>query len=78
MAHAPQLVRVKAVAGARRERLEEIGPHSFRIAVKEPAQQGSANARLRVILSLHYRVPVDRVRLQTGATSPQKRFSVIL
>ncbi len=78
MAQTAQLVRVKAIAGARRERLEELAPHSYRIAVKEPAQQGSANARLRLILALRYGVPLDRVRLQTGATSPQKRFSVIL
>lgn len=71
-----QVVRVKAVPDARREKLEVLAPHSYRIAVREPAQEGSANARIRHVLALRYGVPLTQVRLQTGATSPNKRYHI--
>lgn len=73
---AGQLVRVKAVPDARREKVEELAPHSYRIAVREPAQEGSANARIRAVLALRYGVPLTQVRLEKGATSPNKRFNI--
>lgn len=69
---------VEAIADASREKVEERGPHSLRISVKEPARGNAANARLRQIVALRYNVPIKNVRMRTGARSSRKRFDVIL
>jgi uncharacterized protein YggU (UPF0235/DUF167 family) len=71
-------VRVEAKPGASRERVEKIGEHRYRIAVKEDAQAGAANARIRELIAQAYGVRPARVRLRTGVRSVHKRFDVIL
>lgn len=71
-------VRVDAFPEAGREKIEELAHEHLRIAVREPALRGLATARIRALVAFHYRVPLSRVRLLTGARSPHKRFGVIL
>lgn len=71
-------VRVAARPDASREKVAVLGEHEYRIAVREPAQGGAANARIRTLLALRYQVPELRVRMRTGARSPRKSYDVIL
>ncbi len=71
-------VRVQAKPDASRERVTELGEHRYSVSVREPAQGGAANARIRTILALRYHVPETRVQMRTGARSPGKTYSVIL
>lgn len=70
-------VRVKVTPDARREKMEELKTGVFVIAVKEPAEQNRANARVRELLARHFHVPVEKVRMRTGARSGSKTFDVI-
>ncbi len=71
-------IRVEAKPDASREKVTESGEHAFAISVREPAQGGAANARIKTIIALRYRVPERQVRMRTGAQSRHKRFDVIL
>lgn len=78
MATAVRCVRitVHAKPNAKVERVEEIGPHEFVVAVKEPPREGRANAAIVRALAEHFGVPSFRVRLVSGFTSRQKAFDV--
>ena len=69
-------VRVKVVAGARRERVEEGKGGALIVRVREEARRGEANERVRQLLALHFGVPVRTVRIVSGARSPGKRFAI--
>lgn len=69
-------ISVRVVAGAKVEKLEALPRGRLRIWVKEPAERNLANARVRELVAAHLRVPLERVRLISGHTSPSKLFSV--
>lgn len=62
--------------GAKKERVEELPKGRLKISVKEPAKQNLANRRVRELVATHLRLPVAKVRLLSGHTSPSKIFSV--
>lgn len=49
---------------------------TYRVSVKEPPEDGKANAAIARALARHFGVPVHAVQLVTGATSRQKIFSI--
>lgn len=71
-------IRVEAVPGASREKMEKLPDGRFRIAVREDAQGGAANARIRALLARELNLDVRHLRLRTGVRSRHKRFDVIL
>ena len=73
---AARFIRVRATAGARREMVVCEGDDVFEIAVKEKAEQGRANARIRELLAGHLGIAVSDLRLVSGAHRPVKRFLV--
>lgn len=77
MAHAARLVTVKVVAGASDEEVRCKAPNRFEIHVREPALQGRANRRVQELLAGHFQVPLERVRLRKGATTPHKVFEIL-
>ena len=66
---------VRVVAGAKKEKVEMAGKR-LNISVKEPAKQNLANRRVRQLVAAHLGLPVAKVRLISGHTSPAKIFSV--
>ncbi len=71
-------IRVNVTPGSRRERLSVRAPDVLDISVREEAERGEANERVRQIVALHYKVAIPAVRLVTGAHSPRKTFSVTI
>ncbi len=67
-------VRVRVKAGARKERMEEVGEGVYTIHVREKAERGLANARVRSLLAQALGVRVEDVRMVKGATSCMKLF----
>ena len=49
---------------------------SLLVYVREPAVDGKANQAVVKLLADYYKVSKSRVRLVSGATSKQKRFSI--
>jgi len=71
-----RLVRVSVKAGARRENIKEGAKGVIDIAVKEPAQDGRANARVCELIAAFYAVSRRSVRIVAGQTRARKRVSV--
>ncbi len=64
-------------AGAKKESIELDGDRFF-IAVREPAERNMANARVRELVALHFKVPASKVRILNGHHSPSKLLAVDL
>jgi uncharacterized protein YggU (UPF0235/DUF167 family) len=66
-------VRVRAKTKARQETVREERD-TFYIAVKEKAERGEANARIRLILAEKLGCSSKQLRLVKGGTSPSKIY----
>ncbi len=69
-------IKVKATPKAKREKVERLGDFSFAISVKEPSERNMANTRIRELLAIELDVPIGKVRMISGHTSPSKMFEV--
>jgi uncharacterized protein YggU (UPF0235/DUF167 family) len=69
-------ISVRVQAGAKRETVKVGANGRLMIAVKEPAERNRANRRARELLAEHLKVPLGKVRLISGYTSPAKMFDV--
>jgi uncharacterized protein YggU (UPF0235/DUF167 family) len=69
-------ISVRVVAGAKREEIVELPKGRLKISVKQPAKQNLANKRVRELVALHLKLPLSKVKLLSGHTSPSKIFSV--
>lgn len=70
-------IRVRAIAGARKERVERKHNGIYEITVREKAERGKANKLIRTLLAKDLHVPENRLRLITGNTSPAKIFLLV-
>ncbi|MEX0931320.1 MAG: DUF167 domain-containing protein [Candidatus Paceibacterota bacterium] len=71
-------IRVRVVAGAKKEVVLRTSETEFVISVKEPARQNLANKRVQGILGETLQIPPRNVRLISGHRSPTKVFSTEL
>ncbi len=69
-------VRIHAVPGAKRELVSRRGPDRYDMSVRESAERGLANARIRELVAREFGVSAKSVRLISGHQSPHKIFSV--
>ncbi len=72
-----RLYKVKAHAGAREDRLLAKPPDAFEVWVRAPAENGRANAAILALLAPALGVPVKRLRVMRGASSPSKLVAVL-
>jgi len=71
-------IRVKVSPGSKKEIYNQTGPQRFDVSVREPAQAGRANARVREIVASHFGVDIKKVRMVAGHRSSTKRFIVTI
>lgn len=69
-------VKVRVVAGMRKEKVTQIDAVTFEMVVKEPAERNLANKRIRILLAQAYNVEERDVRIVTGHHSQSKIFDV--
>jgi len=69
-------IKVRVIAGAKKETLEKTKEDTYKISVKEPAERNLANHRVRDLLAKNLSLPVEKIRLISGHTSPSKIFSI--
>ena len=70
-------IRVKAEAGARKEKFDKVSEGVFAISVLEKPQLNRANARIRALIAAHYKIPPKSVRIVSGHHAKSKLFDVI-
>jgi len=69
-------IKVRVVAGSKKETVTKLSDTSYALSVTEPALQNRANKRVVEILALQCGVPVSKVRIINGHHSPSKMLSV--
>ena len=69
-------VKVRVIAGAKQERVEEKDSETLLISVKEPAARNLANARVMELVGEWYKVPTKQVKMVSGHHSPSKIVSL--
>ncbi len=67
-------IKVKIIAGARKEIVEKISDDHFDISLKQKAENNNANGRLLEIM--HGQYPDSIIRLISGHHSPSKILSI--
>ncbi len=68
-------IKVKAVAGAKKESLKQTGPNRFAISVKAPAERGLANKAILTLLATHLKLPLSHLCLISGHHTPSTLIS---
>lgn len=69
-------VHVRAVPGAKKERITKESDTEFYIEVREKAERNMANRRIIELLGVAFGVKVNQVKMLTGHRSPSKMFSI--
>jgi uncharacterized protein YggU (UPF0235/DUF167 family) len=69
-------IKVRVVAGSKKEQVILEKPNYFKIFVREKAKQNMANDRILEIIAREYHVPSAKVRIVNGHHSPSKLLSV--
>ena len=62
---------------ARKPEIVKISPEDYRIAVREPAQNGQANEAAMNLLSEYLRIPKSKLKLVRGVSSRHKLIEVM-
>ncbi len=70
------LIHVKVTSDANKENLEKIRDTSFKISVKDPAQNNRANKRIIEILSDYFNIPTSKIKIITGHHMPGKILDI--
>lgn len=74
--HRTETVRVRVRTKARKESVVQRGT-VLEISVQEPPERHAANARIRTLLALHFKVTEKSVRLVQGHHRTHKTYQVI-
>ena len=69
-------IKVRVVAGAKKEKIEKKTKDTYHISVREKAERNMANRRICEIIALLLEVPVKSIRIISGHQSPSKILSV--
>ena len=69
-------VKVRVIAGAKKEVLEKRKKDLLRVAGREPAERNLANGRVVELVAAHYRMPKNKVRIISGHRSQSKILAI--
>jgi uncharacterized protein YggU (UPF0235/DUF167 family) len=69
-------IKVSVLAGAKKESFEKKSENSFKISVKEKAERNEANTRILELVSNHFKIPTNKVRIINGHHHPSKLLSI--
>lgn len=69
-------IKVRVLAGAKKELFEAVSKDQFKVSVKEPAEQNRANRRVRTLVAEHFNIAEAKVKIISGHHSPSKILSV--
>jgi len=73
---ADKIIKVKVIAGAKTEKIEEVLPGCFKIRVSEPPEKGKANTRVLELVAEYFKVSKSKVFLVSGNTYREKTIMI--
>jgi hypothetical protein len=65
-------IRVKVFPSAKKEEFRQINKDHFEVSVKEKAERNLANSRVLELVSIHFNVSKNKIRIVNGHRSPTK------
>lgn len=71
-------IKVKSEPESKKEEIIKKKEDSFEIKIKEKAQRGEANKRIKELLSKHFNVSINKIILIKGAKQKSKIFNIKL
>jgi len=69
-------LKVKAITECKKEEVKEGKENCFSVFVKEKAEQGKANERIIELLSLHLKIPKEKLVIVKGRKGRSKIIKV--
>jgi len=69
-------IKVKVLAGMKREEFEKVKENEFKINVKEKAENNLANKRIMLLIANHFGVNLNKISIISGHHSPSKILTV--
>lgn len=71
-------IKVKVIAGAKKEEIIKKKSDTYIISVKEPAERNLANRRICQIIAFLFEINIKNIRIISGHQSPSKILSINL
>lgn len=71
------LIKVKVKAESKNEQILKLSEDSFSVKVKEKADRGLANQKVKEILALYFKVSAGKIKLVKGGKKPGKIFEIL-
>jgi len=72
------LIKVKVFPETKKQEIIKKSKNSFEIKVKERPLQGQANKAVMNLLSLYFKIPINKIRLVKGGKTRNKIFKILL
>lgn len=69
-------IRVRVLAGVKKETFKQLAPDSFALSVREEASQNRANKRVLEMIGAHFGISPKQVRIISGAHSSGKLLAI--
>ena len=69
-------VKVRVIAGAKKEEIIMEKPNYFKIFVREKAERNEANSRVLELVARKYGTTINKIRIINGHQSPSKLLSI--
>ena len=69
-------VKVRVIAGSKKEEVIVEKPNYFKIFVREKAERNEANDRILELIAREYRTTVNKIKIVNGHRSPSKLLSI--
>ena len=69
-------IKVKVTPNSKIEDLQQTSSDTFVLKIREKAERNMANTRIRELFSIHYKVPIGKVKIISGHHSPSKIVSI--
>ena len=72
------IIRVKVQVKSKFDKVTALSRDRFLVQTREPAKEGRANEKVRLLLADYFRLPLEKVRLRRGHQRPNKLFEIYL
>jgi uncharacterized protein YggU (UPF0235/DUF167 family) len=70
------LIKVKVTTGSKEDLITKKDEDSYIVNVREKAERGQANQKVKAILSSYFRVPSGKIKLVKGGKKQNKIFEI--
>ena len=71
------LIKIKVTSEAKKDGIVKKSNDSYQVNVREKAERGMTNQKVKQILAIYFKVAEGKIRLIKGGKKPNKIFDII-